>query len=294
MKRIAFLLALQVFVLPLAAAEPPKECALCAGAVSDLQVASAAPVPLLVKLRQEDLAAAGTALDAMPPAVRARISVLVTYAAESGKDPMAEVETHTQAIVDWAKQHGPFEGLGVAVANVDAAVGGYAIKRLAVTAQGQNAASRMILPPATTEMLAKLYETGAQAYVDVLLTDSSDVKATAAWVLERDPAKKIWAIVNPQSPNVFFDVARAFADGATRGYVNAPATADLLASLASFDRALIGDYAYDATARIDMLDAKGNRIDEPVIAFVRGEALRTVLVPRGAAAASTIAALAGD
>src|SRR5437764_7587965 len=137
MKRIAFLLALQVFVLPLAAAEPPKECALCAGAVSDLQVAPAAPVPLLVKLRQEDLAAAGTALDAMPPAVRAKISIIVSYAAESGKDPMAEVETHTQAIVDWAKQHGPFEGLGVDVANVDATVGGYAIKRLAVTAQGQ-------------------------------------------------------------------------------------------------------------------------------------------------------------
>src|SRR5258706_13707423 len=32
MKRIAFFLALQVLVLPLAAAEPPQECALCAGA----------------------------------------------------------------------------------------------------------------------------------------------------------------------------------------------------------------------------------------------------------------------
>src|SRR5436305_551477 len=144
MKRIAFLLALPVFVLPLAAAAPPKECALCAGAVSDLQVAPATPVPLLVRLRQEDLAAAGTALDSMSPAVRAKISVIVSYAAETGKDPMAEAETHTQAIVDWAKQHGPFEGLGVDVANVDATVGGYAIKRLAVTAQGQNAASKIV------------------------------------------------------------------------------------------------------------------------------------------------------
>jgi hypothetical protein len=294
MKRIAFFLALQILVLPLFAAEPPKECALCAGAVSDLQVAPAAPVPMLVKLRQEDFAAAGTALDAMPPAVRAKISVIVSYAAESGKDPMAEVETHTQAIVDWAKQHGPFEGLGVDVSNVDATVGGYAIKRLSVTAQGQNAASRFILPPATTDALTKLYETGAQAYVDVLLADAANVKSTAAWVLEKDPAKKIWAIVNPQSPNVFFDVARALADGATRGYVNAAATPELLSSLAAFDRALIGEYAYDATARIDMLDAKGNKIDEPVIAFVRGEDLRTVIVPRGDAAASTIASLAGD
>jgi len=294
MKRLALLLALQVSVLSLAAAEPPKECALCAGAVSDLQVAPATPVPILVRLRPEDFATAGTALDAMPPAVRARMTIVISYAVDPAKDPMAEVETHTQAIIDWARQHGPFEALGISVDNVDPAVGGYAIKRLAVTAQGQNAASRIVLPPATPEALAKLYETGAQSYVDILLADGPNVKATVAWALEKDPAKKIWAIVPPQSPNVFFDLARALADGATRAFTSAPATADLLASLASFDRALIGDYAYDSTARIDMLDAKGNKIDEPVVAFVRGEDLRTVVVPRGDATASTIASLAGD
>src|SRR5205809_575032 len=54
MKRIALLLALQVFVLTLTAAEAPKECALCVGAVSDLQVAPTTPVPMLVRLRQDD------------------------------------------------------------------------------------------------------------------------------------------------------------------------------------------------------------------------------------------------
>jgi hypothetical protein len=294
MKRFALLLALQVSVLSLAAAEPPKECALCAGAVSDLQVAPATPVPLLIRLRQDDFATAGTALDAMPPAVRAKMAIVAGYAVDPAKDPMAEVETHTQSIVEWARQHGPFEALGIAVDNVDAAVGGYAIKRLAVTAQGQNAASRIVLPPVTPDALAKLYETGAQSYVDILLADAANVKSTAAWAAEKDPAKKIWAIVPPQSPNVFFDLARALADGATRAFTSAPATADLLASLSSFDRALIGDYAYDATARIDMLDAKGNKVDEPVVAFVRGEDLRTVIVPRGDATASTIASLAGD
>ena len=85
------------------------------------------------------------------------------------------------------------------------------------------------------------------------------MKSTAAWVAEKDPAKKIWAIVPAQSPNVFFDLARALADGATRAYTSAPATAEMLASLASFDRALIGEYAFDATSRIDMLDAKGQQ-----------------------------------
>src|SRR5438874_8085697 len=94
MKRIALLLALQVFVLSLAAAEAPKECALCVGAVSDLQVAPTTPVPLLVRLRLDDFATAGAALDAMPPAVRAKISIIVSYAVDRDKDPMADVETH--------------------------------------------------------------------------------------------------------------------------------------------------------------------------------------------------------
>lgn len=291
---IALLVALQVSVLSLDAAEPPKECALCAGAVSDLGVVPAVPVPLLVRIRQDDFATAGTTFDAMPSAVRARVTVVVGYAVDPGKDPMADVETHTQAIVDWARLHGPFEAIGIAVDNVEPAVGGYAIKRLAVAAQGQNVASRIVLPPSTPDTLAKLYETGAQSYIDVLLTEAPDVKSTAAWIVEKDPAKKIWAIVPAQSPNVFFDLARSFSDGASRAYTSAPATADLLASLASFDRALIGDYAFDATARIDMLDAKGNKVDQPALAFVRGEDLRTIIVPRGDASASTIASLAGN
>src|SRR5260370_9222704 len=99
MKRIAFLFALQVSVLSLAAAEPPKECALCAGAVSDLQVAPATPVPLLIRLRQDDFATAGTALDAMPPAVRPKITIIAGYAFAHTPDPMAEDVKNTKATV---------------------------------------------------------------------------------------------------------------------------------------------------------------------------------------------------
>src|ERR1039457_5465636 len=194
MKRPAFLLALlvalQVSLLSLAAVEPPKECCLCAGAVSDLQPVPTVPVPLLVRIRQDDFATVGTTLDPMPSAVRPTMPAVVGYTVDPGKDPMADVETHTQSIIAWARLHGPFEALGIAVDNVDSAVAGYAIKRLAVAAQGQNAASRIVLPPSTPEALTKLYETGAQSYVDVLLTAAADVKSTAAWVAEKDPAKK--------------------------------------------------------------------------------------------------------
>jgi hypothetical protein len=279
MKRIAFLLALQVSVLSLSAAEPPKECALCVGAVSDLQVAPATPVPLLVRLRPEDFATAGTALDAMPPAVRAKVTIVISYAAQ--KDPMAEVE-RTQSLDDWARSR-PVRRLGISV-ECRPTVSGYAIKRLAVTAQGQGrVANRASADP---DALAKLYETGAQSYVDMLLADAPNVKSTAAWVLEKIRPEDLGH--RGRSRRMCSSVARALADGATRAFT-APATADLQASLASFDRALIGEYAYDATARIDMLGAgqQGRRAGGGLRG---GEDLRTVIVPRGDATASTIVA----
>ncbi|MEO6259137.1 MAG: hypothetical protein ABIP63_02265, partial [Thermoanaerobaculia bacterium] len=62
----------------------------------------------------------------------------------------------------------------------------------------------------------------------------------------------------------------------------------------SFDRALIGEYAFDPSSRAESLDSKGSRLADPVLTFVRGEDLRTVVIPRGDAGASTIASLPGD
>src|SRR4029077_5916938 len=170
---------------------------------------------------------------------------------------------------------------------------GYAIKQLAVNAQGLNVATRVILPAMSIDDLSKLYDTGAFAYVDALLVDAAQVSKTAAWIAEKDPAKKIFALVQPQSPNSFYDLARALADGATRAYQTQTAPDDLVA-MANFNRALIGDYAFDSTSKTDVLDAKGNKVDMPVLTFVRGEDLRTIVVPRGEANAASIASMASD
>jgi len=100
--------------------------------------------------------------------------------------------------------------------------------------------------------------------------------------------------VIPTSANGFYDLAQALADGATRAYLDAKQEPETFAALAAFDRALIGEYAYDATARIETLDAKGNKIDAPSLVFVRGEDLRTIVIPRGDAGAATITSLPGD
>lgn len=294
MKRIFLVVFLSFFALSLFAADAAKECSICVGAVTDLTAIPATPVPQLAQIREDGLAAAGAALDAMTPEARAHTAIVVSYSVDRDKDPLLDIETHTKAIIEWARQHGPLDAIGIAVEGTDAAQTTYAIKRLAVSAQGQNAASRIVLPRTAIDDLTKLADAGAMPYIDALLVDAANVTSTAGWIVEKDPAKKLWAVVTPQSPNAFYDLGRAIADGATRAYLARTPDAETFASLAAFDRALIGEYAYDATARIETLDAKGSKIDAPALAFVRGEDLRTIVIPRGDATAATITSLPGD
>ena len=290
MKKAAsfFALLLQVLVLSAFAAEPPRECTLCAGAVSDLAAPPPVTVPLLVEVRQDDLATAGAQLDALTPEQRKKVALIVSYAVNRDSDALLDVEQRTKTIVEWARIRGPFEALGVRVSNADAALVSYAVKRLAVTAQGLNVAERIVLTQ--TPDLNALFENGVQPYFDALLVDAADVTNSVAWLAERDPSKKVFAVVGPQSPNHFYDLARAFADGATRAYLATGADA---VALANFNQTFAGDWAYDSTAKIPVLDAKGAAAEMPVLAFVRGEDLRTIVIPRGEANAAAIVSL-GD
>jgi hypothetical protein len=293
MKRIFLAATLSIFALSLFAADAPKECTLCVGATTDLTAAPATPVPLVAKTSLDNLAATGAALDAFPPETRARMTLLIGYGIKGEPDPLLAIEAHTKTIIDFARQHGPFDAIGISVEGADPVQTAYAIKRLAVTAQGQNVASRIVFPRTSDDELDKLSAEGAMPYIDVLLVDS-DVRSAVAWIVAKDPSKKVWATVTPTSPNAFYDLARALADGATRAFLDSKEAPETFAALAALNAALIGEYAYDSTARIDTLDSKGNKIDAPALAFVRGEDLRTIVVPRGDAAAATITSLPGD
>jgi hypothetical protein len=277
MRKLALtVLLLQILVLNVAAAEPPKECTLCAGVLADVTAPPAAPLPLLVELREDQLANAAVALVNVPAETRKRMTVVVSYSVEGAADPLLAAEEKTKTIVEWARANGPFDALGAGITGAEPALAGYAIKRLAVTAQGQNAAA--------------LFDSGAQAYFDVLLVDGKDVESTLAWLAERDPSKKIYATVTTESPNALYDVARALASGASRAFaaVSTPAMAN---SFAQFNRSMAGDWAFDSTAKTTVLDAKGAAMTMPVLSFVRGEDLRTLLVPRGDAAGAMILSL---
>jgi len=293
MKKIAItFLVLLCLAVSVIAADVPQECRLCAGAVADLSAAPPATViPLLVRIRQDDLATAGAQLDALSAQQRAKTTVVVTYIVDRDRDALLDVEEHTKAIVEWARLHGPFDAFGVSIENADPAIAGYGTKRLAVIAQGLSAAERIAVDAPGVAELSKLFEGGAQGYFDVVITDAAATTHVAKWLEEHDPAKKIYSVVTPQSPNAFFDVAQAFANGATRAYQSQPADP---AALANLNRAFAGDYAYDSTANITVLNAQGNAVSMPVLTFVRGEDLRTIVVPSGDAAAPAIVSLPTD
>lgn len=270
MKNVAFLFAavLQVFVLSAAAAGAPKECTLCVGVVGT----DGADVPVLARVSETELAA-------FAPARPESLTVLVSYALDPANDPMVDIERQTKAIVAWAQQRGPFDGLGISVANATPELAAFAIKRLAVAAQGLNAARR-IVGDLNVEALP---------YLDAIIT--TDVEQTAATLAQKDPSKKIFAVVDVTSPNALFDLAAALAKGATRAYATSAVDGK---SLAAFNQTMTSDWAYDATAKTSVLDARGNAVEMPVLTFVRGEDLRTLLVPRGETGTASILSLPGE
>src|SRR5690242_4121564 len=107
MRRIAItLVSLQICVLSVFAADAPKQCTLCVGAVADVAALPPTPIPLLLQIGEADLATSG--IDAFTPGQRAKLTVTIRYDLAT-TDPMSDVESHTQKIIEWARQHGPFE-----------------------------------------------------------------------------------------------------------------------------------------------------------------------------------------
>ncbi|HSP34563.1 MAG TPA: hypothetical protein VLU46_09640, partial [Thermoanaerobaculia bacterium] len=204
-------MAVFLFCLSAVAADTPKQCSMCVGSVSDLSAPPAETIPLLVETTADDFATTSSKIDALSSEQRKQTTVVIRYSA----DRIDDVESKTSAIVEWAKLHGPFDAIALVVDHADPAVASYAVKRLAVMAQGQNVASKIAIGRVPLDDVKKLYEHGANAYFDALVVDAPNVTETAAWLMANDPAKKIYAVVAPQSPNALFDLAQALAQGAT-------------------------------------------------------------------------------
>jgi len=293
MRKLAFLTAvLQFLVLTAGAAETtPKTCTLCVGAVIQADAMPVSKFPMYVP----DVTLVGPSLNEAHPDIVGHMIALAPIHIGEG-DPLTQIEAQTTTLVAWAKTRGPFYAFGTTVPTTDPAAAAYAIKRLSVTMQGLGIAKKIVLGPTPLDQLEKLYDAGAGPYFDAIVVNGPDVAATFEWFNEKDPVKQIYAVVEPKSPNAMYDLAQALANGATLALLKTTAenVFSLTAAFDNFNQMFAGDYAYDKTTKIDVLDAKGNPESMPVLTFVRGEDLRTILVPRGDANAAAILALPSD
>jgi len=288
-KFVIAVLSLQFLILATARAET-KACTLCVGTQAAADMFSPGTYPMYVS----DARNVGISLKESNPAQRQRMILIYPLMIDPSSDPLIQIDNQTTSIANWAAKNGPFYAFGTTVAGLAPDTAAYAVKQLAVHAQGLGIAPRIVLAPLSLDELAKLYDRGAGAYFDVIVAKDKDVAATAKWLAEHDPAKKIYALVDPQSPNVDYDLARALADGATLALLTKATDNSDYAALTNLNLALAGDWAYDSTAKTTVLDAKGNKIEMPVVTFVRGEDLRTIIVPRGDDKAAAIVSLSGD
>jgi hypothetical protein len=280
------LLLLQLASVSTIAREAQESCTPCVGLAGH----DAQGVPALVILTREESRA-------FEPADPRSAAVIIHYAIDPARDPLLEIERETKEILDWAAQRGPFDALGVSLMSEDPDLVSYAVRRLAVSAQGLGVASSIIIDASGNRdrlRLAALFERGTQAYFDALVVNGPDTAEAFLWMAERDPSKQLFAVVEPVSANLLYDLSSAISSGATRAYARVTPSASVIQALAQFNAALKGDWAFDATSDVLTLDATGSRIDMPVIAFVRGEDLKTLLVPGGDTAAPSILSVPAD
>jgi hypothetical protein len=290
MKRFAvFAVVVILSFVSVAGAQPAAECTLCIG-VHGTVTSVPAGIPSFVEVDRNELPQLSAAIDALTAGQRQKVTLLVTYELKDGSDALLQVDDNTKTIIEWARLHGPFGAIGITPRTSDVAVASYAIKRLAVLAQGVDISSHTVARPNSLEELGRLFDAGATPYIDAIAVPADTTTTTAAWLAERDPSKKIIALVTPTSPNPMYDAARALADGAT--YAMLPNGSDALA-ITNANAALVGDYAFDSTNHPAVLDAKGADAPMPAVVFVRGSDLRSVMVPRGDAT-TFIVAMPGD
>lgn len=292
MRRIfAFLSFLAAIFMPVSSIA--ADCSFCGGvALTDGTATVSLPVPLYVAVDGSAEGPITGALASLSPEVRAGTLLIVRTPKFEG-DAVTAADAFIARLVDELAGRPPLAAAGIDATANDAQVAAFATKRFAVAMQGRGAANAIAAPRMSLERLGALYDAGAGPYFDEVLVDAENAASIAAWLGEHDPAKRLVALVDPTHANRLYDLAQAFANGATRAYIATPGAGDA-ESVAAMNRELKGDFAYDATSSVELLRTDGSKSDEKALAFVRGEDLRTVLFTPGNPATAIIVSLPSD
>lgn len=275
MKQIVFASAL--LFATAAFAQTPNDCGHCAGVVMLADQIPGPVMPVLVT----DVTTIGLNLqDASPDIVR-RWTVLLHVNVKSGSDAHAQIDEQTREQIDWAARRGPFAAIGTILNVSDRALEAYAAQTAATMARAAKVAPRVVVRVSSLDELQQMVAAGASGAFDAVIVDAPAVNATAMWLAQNAPNTPVYAVVEVSSPNVFFDVARALADGATVAFLSETADWTDFTALDNFNAALSGGVYPDRFVAASQLDTSGRPLPDAVIAFTRMADSRSVVVPRG-------------
>ncbi len=289
MKRLVVALMLLLsFSARVDAADAVNEvCNLCVGIRLNPEApAPLVSVPALMEIDVSTLKADDSFLKRFTADQRSNTTII--FRAEAAGDQLTGVDSLISRLIEWSAANGPFEAVGLRVNGSTAETEAYALKRLTVNLQGRELARSIVQPVASIAALERLYAAEAGGYFDQVLVAQSDAVSVSSWLSTNDPVKRVWVVAPAVSANPLYDAASVFKTAAVRVFLESEAVTEFAGAIAATNSELRGDFAFDPSADIRMLDATGAVTATPVIALVRGEDLRTLVVPAGSRESSTI------
>lgn len=262
-----------------------RDCSICVGLVSSPAEVGETAVPQLVRLDASDLEPLDP-LASLSPEERAR-SVLILDFDAGTETSLDEIDRTLRSIARRIARVGPVRAAGFVVHEGEPETFGWAARRFAVILQSEKAASRTLVAPESLAALDTLVAGNATPYFDIIVVENIPVTDALSWAIDNDPSKRIHAIVQPEHPNALFDATKALAEGATIAYL--PRDGASPEAVAELDRQLTGDWAADSTSNITMLTPAGKTDgSQGTVTLVRGEDLRTIVIPSGSNDRATI------
>lgn len=287
MKRMSAAAVLLMCIAASAWAEPEaKTCRPCGGLVLG-DAAPSVAVPLLIRANATDFAALDASLSALSTEQEAMSTVVVDI--DEAPVTIEQAEALVGTLSAMLAAHDSFYAAGIATRGTSSEIAAYMVRRMAVLIQGREIASLIVLPVPSPDELELLAAAGASPYYDLVLVDDAARGAVTAWLETNDPSKRVLLVATPRAVNPLHDIASRFGGNVERVFVSGnPAAAPAIAAM---NTELIGDFSVDPSSDGKILDRDAKQVDGAPVVLVRGEDLRTLVVPPGSVDASRIVSI---
>ncbi|MCM2314718.1 MAG: hypothetical protein NDJ92_06150 [Thermoanaerobaculia bacterium] len=287
MKRMSAAAVLLMCIATSAWAETEaKTCRPCGGLVLGGAAPSVA-VPLLIRANATDLSTLDASLFALSTEQEAMSTVVVDI--DQAPVTIEQAEELVGTLSARLAAHDDFYAAGIAIRGTSSEIAAYMVRRMAVLIQGRQIASRIVLPVSSPDELAMLATAGASPYYDLVLVDEAARGGVTAWLEANDPSKRVLVVTTPLAVNPLHDIASRFGGSVERVFVGGdPAAAPAIAAM---NAELVGDFSVDPSSDGKILDRDVKQVDGAPVVLVRGEDLRTLVVPPGSVDASRIVSI---